>query len=244
MSWNKRVMQFVVLLVCVLVTIGVMNLINEDTSEPSNENVLNQTQPTAVNVEKQQSSEALSLEQVKDLIRKQGIDGEDYWNGLSYLEVDLDGDNEPELVAAINGGVHLGVFYIFDKTSPGKYQLLAEKGWKVASLDFGAPIEVGEKQLFEVVEMTGGSGISVRIAHLMDIQHGELVEVWQGTLKEMNAMLGGSYYVIAGSFQVVNDILYAWQTRSELEDDAVTVKGEPITTVKMYTYDGSQFVEK
>lgn len=244
MNLNKRVLQVAVLLVCVIGIIGVMSTIKADRPAQSSENVLDQDQLAPVNVENHQSSGALSLEQVKDLIRKQGVDGEDDWNGLSYREVDLDGDNEPEVVAAIDGGVHIGVFYIFAKTSSGNYQLLAEKSWRIVSLDFGAPVEVGEKQLFEVVEMTGGSGISVQIAHLLDIQNGELVEAWQGTLKEMNAMFDDSYYVIAGSFQVVNDILYAWETRSELEDDGVTIIGKPITTVEMYTFNGIHFVEK
>lgn len=250
MTRNNKVLQLSILLVCAIVVIVVIGPFKKDQPQKLGENAQGQAiasvleQSVGSEGVQQSNGATISLEQVKDIIRKQGIDGELYWEALSYEEVELDGDDEPEVVAAIDGGSHLGAFFIFDKTSSGDYSLIFDKSWKVASLNFGAPIEVAEKQLFQVVEMTGGSGLSVRNAHLLEIHNGKVVEAWQGTLKEMNAMFGGNYYVIAGSFQIVNDILYAWETRSELEDDTVTVKGEPTTKVTTYSYNGTQFIEQ
>lgn len=250
MTRNNKVLQLSILLVCAIVVIVVIGPFKKDQPRQLGENAQGQAfasvpEESVENEEVQQSSGgAISLEQVKELLMKQGINDKLYWEALSYEEVELDRDDEPEVVAAIDGGSHLGAFFIFDKTSSGDYSLIFDKSWKVASLNFGAPIEVAEKKLLQVVEMTGGSGVSVQIAHLLEIQNGEVIEAWQGTLKDMNAMFGGNYYVVAGSFQIVNDIMYAWETRSELEDDTVTVKGKPTTTVKMYTYNGTQFIEQ
>jgi len=71
---------------------------------------------------------------VEDWIRKQGNEKRDYYfDGLSFEEMNVDGDSEPEVLVRIDGGVHLGDFFIFDKQSKDSYKLIFEQPWHVES---------------------------------------------------------------------------------------------------------------
>ena len=48
----------------------------------------------------------------------------------------LDDDNDLDIVAKIDGAVHLGQFFIFDKDVRGDYQMAVEKDWKVENCYF------------------------------------------------------------------------------------------------------------
>ena len=74
-------------------------------------------------------------EEVTKLIKTHGTKSPYYFEGLSYKVANIDKDNDFELVAKIDGGVHVGHFFIFDKSSQGKYTLVAQKDWKVEKWD-------------------------------------------------------------------------------------------------------------
>ncbi|RCX23557.1 copper amine oxidase-like protein [Fontibacillus phaseoli] len=185
----------------------------------------------------------VTLEQVASWVKQQGARSNYYLEGLSYEEVQLDEDDELEVIAGIDGGVHLGQFFIFDRNASGSYKLLAEKNWKVEQLDPGAAKDVESKKVFETVERTGGTGIDVYYAHLWYLDNGAMKEAWRGTLKERFAMVSGGHSLLAGSYQVINNMLYSWETFTRLADDDETVVGKPETKMKVYRFDGTKFVE-
>ena len=64
----------------------------------------------------------LSKEQIETIIQAQGKHKDSYYfDGLSYDFVNMDDDADWEIVAKIDGAVHLGNFFIFDKDSSGDY---------------------------------------------------------------------------------------------------------------------------
>ncbi|MEF2967249.1 hypothetical protein V3851_15535 [Paenibacillus sp. M1] len=190
-------------------------------------------------------TETLIYEQVADWITRQGLEEvkELYLEALSYVEVQLDEDAELEVIAGIDGGVHLGRFFIFDQTSNGAFTLVAERDWKVEELDPGMEKDVELKKVFETVERTGGTGIDVYYAHLWYLENGEMKEAWQGTLKMRNAMLPGEHSLLAGGYQVIENTLYSWETITKLADDDETPLAGPETMLKVYRFDGSKFAE-
>lgn len=185
----------------------------------------------------------ITKQQVADWILEQGEEDRYYVEGLSFELVDLDDDGEAEIVAAIDGGVHVGNYFIFNRAADGHYQLIFETNWKVDYLKLGEPIHIEDKRLYATVERAGGTGLDVEIAHLWYIEQGQVVEAWKGTMKEMNAMLAGSYSLALGSYRVEDNVLYVWNTLSLLEDDAETVRGTPVTTMTTFTFDGTSFKE-
>ncbi|AZK47397.1 hypothetical protein [Paenibacillus lentus] len=197
-----------------------------------------------VNLLRRASGTKITEQQVADWIVEQGEADRYYLEGLSIELLDLDRDGESEIVAMIDGGVHLGNYFIFDRDSNGDYQLIFERNWKVDSLKLREPIEVGDKLIYETVERTGGTGLSVEIVHLWYIEQGQVVEVWKGTVKEMNAVFPGSYSLTVAGYRIQDGLLYYWRTFSPLEDDAETVQGTSETTLTIYTFDGASFIER
>ncbi|WP_110932724.1 hypothetical protein [Paenibacillus bouchesdurhonensis] len=193
---------------------------------------------------REQSVAKITSKQVADWIVEQGAEDRYYVEGLSFELLDLDGDGEVEIVAAIDGGVHLGNYFIFKKASDGEYQMVFESRWKVDSLKLGEPIQVGDKLLYETLERTGGTGLDVEIAHLWYIEQGQVVEAWKGAVKEMNAMIPDSYSMTVAGYRIQDDQLYYWRTLSLLEDDAETLQGTPDTRLTMFTFDGASFIQK
>lgn len=193
-------------------------------------------------------TDVISKQEVASWIKEQGKDNEDsyYLDGLSYELVNIDSDSALEIMAKIEGAVHLGQFFIFDKDSAGKYQLIAEQDWKVENWDVDNPIEMEGKKIFKLVTRTGGTGLDIFNVHLWYLEQGKFVGAWQDTLLErsvMTALIPESYYKKVGSYQV--DVegkqLYAWETTHQLEEDGVTPKGEVKTTTAMYLFDGTVF---
>lgn len=180
-------------------------------------------------------------DQIAKWIIEQGQRDEYYLEGLSYTEVQLDTDSELEMIAGIDGGVHLGQFFIFDADPDGVYRLIAEKDWKVEQLHPGLAKDVEMKMIFETVERTGGTGVDVYEAHLWYLDQGAFKEAWSGWLKGRNAMFAGSHSLLAGSYQVIDGWLYNWETVFELADDDVTQTAPPQTSLKVYRFDGKVF---
>ncbi|TDF93765.1 copper amine oxidase N-terminal domain-containing protein [Paenibacillus piri] len=192
-----------------------------------------------------ESKSPVSKEQVAGWITAQGKENNYYLDGLAYQLVDLDGDNELEVVAAIDGAVHLGNFFIFRKELDGSYRLIQEKRWKVENVKPNDPIDFSGKKMFETIEHTGGTGLAVDIAHLWYLENGSMVEAWTGTLKEMNAMQRDNYYLTVGGYRLAEETgsLYAWESKYKLDIEGNRTTGEPVTAVKSFTFDGTGFVE-
>jgi hypothetical protein len=180
------------------------------------------------------------------LIRKQKQDSY-YVEGLSYDVSNLDDDADWEIVAQIDGGVHLGQFFIFDKDSNGNYKLITEQDWKVEQWDFDNPIEIEGKKLFKLVTRTGGTGIDVFNVHLWYFEQGEFVEAWQGILKERSMMAGPETFSMkVGGYQLdpEGNRLYVWETTHQLGQDGVTPQGDLKTVTKVYLFNGTSFIKE
>lgn len=187
-------------------------------------------------------------DEVADWIREQGKEKKDYYfGGLFVEEANLDSDPEPEVLARIEGGVHLGDFFIFDKQSNGSYKLIFEQPWHVESWDAEHFRADGMNPLFKMVTRTGGTGLDVREAHLMYMSDtGEWTEAWKGTLKE-RSVFQDNYHLTMGSYQFNDDNgeLYYWQTElnATLENEQVG-DGDPRTTLKVFELKQGRFMEK
>lgn len=192
------------------------------------------------------SPKPLSKEQIKTLIQTQGKHKDSYYvEGLSYDLANLDDDANWEVVARIDGAVHLGNFFIFDKDLNGDYKLTAEQDWKVEHWYFDDPVEIDGKKFFKLVTRTGGTGVDVFTVHLWYFEQGKFKEAWQGTLKERSMMAGPeNFHMKLGGYQV--DVegkrLCAWETSYRLDQDGVTQKGDLKTSTTIYSFNGAAFI--
>ncbi|MDD3365364.1 MAG: hypothetical protein PHZ03_10320, partial [Syntrophomonas sp.] len=193
----------------------------------------------------------MTKEQIAAMIQTQGKQDKDsyYIEGLSYDVADLDDDADWEIVAQIDGAVHLGKCFIFDKDAGGDYKLITEQDWKVEQWDLAYPLEIDGKKVFKLVTRTGGTGVDVWIMHLFYLDQGSFIEAWQGTLQERSVFKNNWFQKVCG-YQVdlhsENQRLYAWETtiQYQLEPDGVTPQGEikTDTTTKVYLFNGSTFI--
>jgi len=178
---------------------------------------------------------------------------DDRLEDFSYRWIQLDDDPELELVAKINDSVRLGHFYVLDRRPNGTYALLTEQPWNVPHLDLerwdynhfdnlnwstipsGEEGKVGGKRLFETLNKSGGTGISVYYAHLWYIENGKFVEAWQGTMLETGSVPGGQSFQTIGQYQIVQTgpvpLLYYWKTMRELDPDS----GKPLSSSSVQT---------
>ncbi|MBH0329672.1 hypothetical protein ABH14_07600 [Brevibacillus brevis] len=194
--------------------------------------------------------------QVKEWINKQAKKPivTDYFD---FQFVNLDDDPESEIVAKHNGSVHIGSFYILDQKQDRTYTLIAEEDWNPSRLqldhwDFTEkevePAFLAGKRLFETVHHTGGSGVCVYEAHLWYVDNGQLVNAWEGLLRETISIPVGEHFQAVGSYQIVQDdsehpLLYHWQTKQELNPDTgELLPGKPETTLQMYRWENGVFV--
>jgi hypothetical protein len=186
-------------------------------------------------------------DEVANWIRKQGKEKNEYYlDGLFVEEVNLDLDPEPEVLARIDGGVHLGNFFIFDKQSNGTYKLIFEQTWHVDSWDAEHFRADGMNPLYKIVTRTGGTGLDVREAHLMYMSDtGEWAEAWKGTLKDRSAFQD-KYHIIMGSYQFNDDNgeLFYWQTEMDTSLENNKQVGDSRTTMKVFELQQGQFIEK
>ncbi|MCZ8520968.1 MULTISPECIES: stalk domain-containing protein [Paenibacillus] len=192
----------------------------------------------------------LRKDAVVDWIRKQGEEKNGYYfDGLSFEKMNLDGDSEPEVLARIDGGVHLGNFFIFDNQSDGSYKLSFEQPWHVESWNIES-IEnfraEGMNPLYKIVTRTGGTGVDVREVHLMYMSDtGIWTEAWKGTLKE-RSVFQDKYHATMGSYQFNDDDgeLFYWQTEMDasLEDNKQV--GDSKTTMQVLEFREGHFVDK
>lgn len=212
------------------------------------------------------ASKAPTKTQVLDWINKQAKDPvvSDYFD---FQLVNLDDDPEPEIVAKHNGSVHIGNFYILDQKADRTYALIAEEKWNPPRLqldhwDFTREVKSSEihktaedeprllagKRIFETVQHTGGSGVSVYEANLWYLDKGRLVKAWEGLLRETVSVPGGQLFQTVGSYQIVQDdeakpLLYHWQTKQELNPDTgELLPGKPETALQMYRWENGVFV--
>ncbi len=167
-----------------------------------------QNRAVRINSSQEPICKPLSKEQIETLIQAQGKHKDSYYfEGLSYDFVNIDDAADQEIIAKIDGAVHLGNFFIFGKDANGNYKLTTEQGWKVEKWDFDNPLGVGGNKLFKLVTRTGGTGLDVVNIHLAYIKENKFVEAWQGTLFERSAMLPGAQYKKIGSYQFDNKVI-------------------------------------
>jgi len=189
---------------------------------------------------------SVAREQVIEWIAEQGRENDYFWDGLWYEEADLDGDADLEVVAGIDGAVHLGQFFIFDRAQDGRYKLVKEEGWKVERVRLDDPIEMDGKKLFQIVKRTGGTGLDIYIAHLFYMENGNVVDAWEGILREIQmASEPKNYTLKVGNYQIDPGTrsLYAWESVYRLDETGTRTIGDPATVVKKYRFDGTRFVE-
>ncbi|MBK5240335.1 hypothetical protein [Clostridium sp.] len=186
----------------------------------------------------------VSKEEVIKLINTHGTKGPYYFEGLSYKVANIDKDNDFEIVAKIDGGVHVGYFFIFDKNNQGKYSLVAEKDWKVEKLDLEYWHNLnGENKAYEMTTRSGGSGMDVFHGHVWYLKDRKFVEAWMGTLKERTAFQDILSLQIGG-YQINSDDLrlYAWTTKYGTKISTNTLMTKPTTIVSIFKFDGVKYV--
>jgi hypothetical protein len=185
-------------------------------------------------------------EDVAEWIRKQGKEQDYYFEGLWVEEANLDEDPEAEVLARIDGGVHLGSFFIFDKQSSGSYQLIYEQPWHVDAWGEEYFRADGMNPLFRIVTRTGGTGMDVREAHLMYMSDtGAWTEAWKGTLKD-RTVFQDNYHIVMGSYGFNDDngeLLY-WQTEMNASAENPDQVKDTRTTQKVFKLQQGRFVEK
>jgi hypothetical protein len=197
-----------------------------------------------VNALSKEGAEKISKKQVINLIKAQGAEKHYYFDGLSYQLVNVDNDEELELIAQINGTVHIGNFFVFDKNSEGKYLLVAEKNWNVVRLNMAEQGDLWHVIKFnEAVDCTGGSGLDEYIAHLWYLKDGKFVEAWKGILKEQSAFQDTVFFKVGG-YQYVDRIskLFAWSSEYLFSIDTSKSIRKPTTTLSIFKFDGVKFV--
>jgi len=203
-------------------------------------------QNRSVHLSTGRDSLSVAREQVIAWISEQGGETDYFWDGLWYEEADLDGDVDLEVVAGIDGAVHLGQFFIFDRAQDGRYKLVKEEGWKVERVRLDDPIEMDGKKLFQIVKRTGGTGLDIYIAHLFYMENGNVVDAWEGILREIQmASEPKNYTLKVGNYQIDPGTrsLYAWESVYRLDETGTRTIGDPATVVKKYRFDGTRFVE-
>jgi hypothetical protein len=194
----------------------------------------------------------ISRDEVAAWITKQGVEKDTsayYLDGLSFELANVDQDAEPEVLARIDGGVHLGVFFLFDKQSDGSFTLIFERPWHVYSWNL-TPIEVdgpeGPKQLYQIISRTGGTGVDVKEAHLMYMNDsGVWTEAWSGTLKT-RSIFQDNEHLVMGGYQLNDDngqLIY-WQTVTDVNLNSNEQVGDSLTTTKLFEMVQGLFVEK
>ena len=186
----------------------------------------------------------ISKEEVINLIKTQGTKSPYYFEGLSYKVANIDKDDDFEIVAKIDSGVHVGYFFVFDKNSQGKYSLVAEKDWKVEKWDLEYWYNLnGGIKAYEMTTRAGGSGIDIFYGHVWYLKDGKFVDAWMGTLKERTAFQDILNLKI-GSYQINSDDsrLYAWTTKYSTKISTNTPMAKPTTTVSIFKFDGIKYV--
>jgi hypothetical protein len=185
-------------------------------------------------------------EDVADWIRKQGKEHDYYFDGLFVEEANLDGDPEAEVLARIDGGVHLGNFFVFDKQPSGTYQLIYEQPWRVEAWGEEYFRTDGMNPLFQIVTRTGGTGMDVREAHLMYMSDtGVWTESWKGTLKD-RTVFQDNYHIVMGSYEFNDDNgeLFYWQTEMNSSAENPDQVKDTKTTQKIFKLRQGRFVEQ
>ncbi|MGH4125456.1 MAG: hypothetical protein ACREV6_21285 [Clostridium sp.] len=195
-------------------------------------------------IDTESSLSTIPKEEVIKLIKTQGTKKPHYFEGLSYKVANIDKDNDFEIVAKIDGGVHLGYFFIFDKNSQGKYSLVAEKDWKVEKWDLEYWHNLnGENKAYEMTTRSGGLGIDIFYGHVWYLKDSKFVEAWMGTLKE-RTVFQDILDLKIGGYQINSDDsrLYAWTTKYDTKISTNTLMTKPTTIVSIFKFDGVKYV--
>lgn len=169
---------------------------------------------------------------------------------FSITVVNLDDDMEQEIVAHIDGGVHLGQFLVFDKDFQGNYKLITEQDWKLERWDPDHPLSIDGKKVFQVITRDGGTGVDSLTVHLFYLHQNEFIEAWQHTILERSVFAGQCWQKVSGhqiDLYYNNKRLYTWETafHYRLAADGITPEGgiKVEKTTRVYVFNGTKFVQ-
>lgn len=161
---------------------------------------------------------------------------------FSFETANLDEDDDLEIAARFQRTPHLGQFFVLDRRSDGSYRLADERYWNVVHWCLTEPREVGGKRMFEVIDRTGGSGLDQYIARLWYLEDGKLVTAWAGTSYEEAASPPFVSQRTIGGYGIDGENLTAWAITDSLDEKtAEPVPGTRATSVRTYSFDGTEF---
>lgn len=195
-------------------------------------------------IDSESSISTITKEEVIKLIKTQAAKGSYYFQGLSYKVANMDEDNDFEIVAKIDEGVHVGYFFIFDRNTQGEYSLVVEKDWKVEKWDLSYWYNLkGGSKAYEMTTRAGGTGIDMLYGHVWYLKDGKFLEAWMGTLKERTAFQDILSLKI-GSYQINSyDLrLYSWTTKYDTKISTNTPMAKPTTIVSIFKFNGVKYV--
>ncbi len=190
-------------------------------------------------------NEKVNIELVKKWIKEQGAEEESsyFFDGLSFDVVNLDVDDDLEIFATIDGAVHLGQFFIFDKKD-GKYKLIVEKPQKIEKVNLLPSMNLDGKKFFTLIERTGGTGLDIYYEHIAYLEDRKLKIAWTGVQKERDANLN-HYNLRIGNYQYnpENQLLYTWESSFEHDIKTMDILENRGTITKVYQFVDDKFVE-
>jgi hypothetical protein len=186
----------------------------------------------------------ISKADIMNLIKQQGAESNYYFDGLSYELINVDSDEDLEIIAKIDGAVHIGNFFLCDKSTQGNYSLVAERNWKVENVSVADQLDYkyGIK-LNVLAERGGGSGLDVYTAHLWYLKDGKFVEAWKWILKE-RSVFQYDLYLSVGGYRYAEEFskLFAWSSDYLTNVNTNTLVRRPTTTISVYKFDGNKFI--
>ncbi|MEI7026370.1 hypothetical protein [Paenibacillus sp. y28] len=185
----------------------------------------------------------LTRDEVIHLLRAQGKDTDYYTDGLSFELADVNGDGAPDLVARIDGAVHLGHFFLLLHQPDGGFTLVHEQAFKVDTWDLTGR-DIGGKRMFETVTADGGTGGHEERVRLWYVENGQYIEAWNGIMTDRQAMLPQRATFAVGSCRITDDLdgpqLFHWVSRYGLSEDG-ELTGDPDTKLERFAFDGTRF---
>ncbi|NQF16084.1 hypothetical protein HPY31_19485 [Brevibacillus sp. HB1.3] len=163
----------------------------------------------------------------------------------------MDNDSELEVIATIEGGAHLGHFFIFDKQSAEQYKLVTEQPWRVADsrLDESVPdigvkepvAEIDGKVLYQTIVADGGSGTSSRTAYLWYLENGKFTVAWNGEIR-LTSTFQNNDVVEIGTYDIDEDNLFYFSNSYKINTEDKKAQPEIKQTAAIFKFNGQTFV--
>ncbi|TKI57012.1 hypothetical protein E8L90_16925 [Brevibacillus antibioticus] len=208
------------------------------------------SQATNVSNQPQQVSQDITADKVKQWIREQGKEKEYYLRNLTFQLSNVDNDSELEVIATIEGGAHLGHFFIFDKQSAEQYKLVTEQPWRVADSGFDESVpdigvkepvaEIDGKVLYQTIVADGGSGLSSRTAYLWYLENGKFTVAWNGEIR-LTSTFQNNNVVEIGTYDIDEDNLFYFSNSYKINTEDKKAQPEIKQTAAIFKFNGQTF---